>query len=148
MPNIYIVIGNGNTRKSSLIRALSGVANRGKYEIEDSSSIKNEFFIQVRSLQEANISPPDFITEMQNSNVSHILAALRINTLNSQPNGASYINAFINTTGWNISGIIKMGGGIITGLPAGCTAPVQINNTNSRAANEMASSVRQTWLWK
>ncbi|MDD4761081.1 MAG: hypothetical protein PHU66_09775 [Bacteroidaceae bacterium] len=72
MPNIFLVIGNGSTRKSSLVRALSGTYTRGKYFIENLASIKDEFFVQIRSLQEANIFPQDFIAEMQRENVNHV----------------------------------------------------------------------------
>jgi len=145
MPSVFIIMGDGSKRKSALIRVLSGARNRGIYEIEETSSNKHQFFIQIRSLQEANISPQSFISEIQAENAQHVLLALRINRLNGQPDGLNYINAFQNA-GWNISGIVMMGANATTGLPA---APSTImNNPTSRAANEMANVVRQAWGWK
>ena len=145
MPNVYIVMGNGKTRKSALIRAISGVRNRGKYEVEDTTPTKHEFFIQVRSLQEAKIDPQRFISEIQAENAQHVLLALRINRLNGQPDGVSYINAF-QSAAWNINGIVVMGANPPAGLPAVPTT--MMNNPTSRAANEMANIIRQAWGWK
>ena len=148
MPNVFIVIGDGGTRKSALVRALTGASNRRIYDIEDSSSNKQQFFVQVRSLQEANISPQNFILEMQSKNVSNILTTLRINGVNGQQSGVDYIAAFRNA-GWLIDGIAIMSAATINGLPTNYT-PITIPfiNSTARAANEMASNIRQTWGWK
>lgn len=55
---LFIIIGNSNTRKSSIIRALSGVRDERVFDIKtDTEKIK--VFVKTTSLQEAKIKRSD-----------------------------------------------------------------------------------------
>ena len=87
MPNVYVVIGDANTKKSSVIRALSGVDRRDNYLIEDLEGNTLNIFIQIRSLQESKISIQEFMDYIVEKNIENVLVALRKDRCNSLPQG-------------------------------------------------------------
>ena len=147
MPDVFIIMGDGGTRKSGLIRCLSGAYNGGEYDIENANGRTLGFLVEVRSLQESATSPARFIRQVNNLQVNNILVALRIRGIRSQPNGNQYISAFINA-GWNIRGITILGSTAIRGLPQNCPTPFYIGNPSNLPANNMAHQVRNNWQFR
>jgi len=118
-------MGNPNTRKSSIIRALTGFLyqnpnNTRRYEVQTTNNVLH-MYIEPSSLQEKNILPNAFINMCNNEN--HILVALWIKdrTLRNRertyyPRGVDYIQHFINA-GWNIRQVVVLGVGAIPNMP-------------------------------
>ncbi|HPD18052.1 MAG TPA: hypothetical protein PLF61_00125, partial [Candidatus Goldiibacteriota bacterium] len=117
---LYIVVGGSNTRKSSLIRALTGVGkmkNHQPYIIFQQSfpnppnpcKIKT-ILIFVNALQENNISPQDFIKILQgHKDIDKVLFALRINNRKyDDTNANKYIDS-LNQNNFKIDGIAILG---------------------------------------
>lgn len=106
MINVYVVIGQARTGKSTLIRKLSGAYFRGKYNIQDSENKPHEFFVQIRSLQEATLEPDKFIKEMEMGEIKNVLVALR-KTSRKYLDGCDIVDAF-DRAGWKIKGTVNM----------------------------------------
>ncbi|MFA5032894.1 MAG: hypothetical protein WC614_07735 [bacterium] len=143
MPDIYIIMGTNNTRKSSVVRALTGVCQRGIYQISTRSG-DIDVFVQISALQEAGILPNQFTNEIKGIVCGAVLVPLHVGGKN---NGLQYINAFV-TAGWNIKHISLFG---ITALPyplpSGICSPFPISTTRTDPANKTASVLRNNWMW-
>ena len=146
MPNVYIIIGNAKTRKSSTIRALTGVYRSIMRRVAISTVTTVNMFVQVISLQEDNISSKKII-EKHNSD-EYILLSLRLNHANGLPSGLDYINDFLSNH-WNIQQIVVLGH-----APQTIAFPNQITNINSfwsindnTATNSIANQIRRWWGW-
>ena len=147
MPNIFIIMGEKNTRKSATIRALTGVHHKTRrgYQIGTPRGDIN-VFIKISSLQESPISPQDFITDIQNRNYQNVLISLWISQGNGQPNGVTYIREFLNV-GWNISQIVVLGTDNIQNSPQNTPVPYYISNSRTLPSNTIASQIRERWQW-
>lgn len=62
--NIYIIIGESNTKKSSVIRCLTGIYNEGVYKIKHSNGSIIDTFIKTSSLQESDLTEGDFVNKV------------------------------------------------------------------------------------
>lgn len=99
--NLTIILGNKNSRKSSTIRALTGLGRRGICQIELDNHIPNlkgsiiDFYVRISSLQESGESPEIFIQEIELNKYENILIPLWIDQLNDLPNGKKYIDIFV-----------------------------------------------------
>ena len=103
MPDIYLIIGYPDCRKSSTVRALTGAAQRRTFLIATDVGLEN-FFVQITSLQEAGIMPSDFINEMQRINstiniLSNLWITERIDGSTTYPAAAEYLQQFILLVG-------------------------------------------------
>lgn len=72
----YLIIGEPETRKSSLLRSLTGCFNRSERDIQllDGSSIR--IYARVSALQETKTSPKDFINEVNKRGCPYVLFSL------------------------------------------------------------------------
>lgn len=149
MPNVYVVIGDANTKKSSIIRALSGVDRRDNYLIEDLEGNTLNIFIQIRSLQESKISIQEFIDYITKQNIENVLVALRKDRCNSLPQGMDYLQSFVANS-WSIQQIVVLGENQLPNLPQGCPQPNFFPNSADEniAANNIAHEIRKIWNWK
>jgi hypothetical protein len=148
MVEVYIILGDSGVRKSATIRALTGVRQVEKQYKISTSTGTNDFYVEVRALQENTITAAKFIKDVHMSGRQHVLTALRINAAKTLPNGTRYIQDFINA-GWTIRHIVALGPTPIPAMPAGAPAlPTPITNSTSLAANEIASMIRNWWGWK
>ena len=147
MPNLFIIMGDRDTRKSSTIRNLTGAYNRKLYQVETIQGNIIDIFIQVSSLQESRISPQEFLQEMNRENYQNILLSLWISEGNNQPNGLTYIQHFINAN-WSIHEIVILGiNNLPYQLPQNCPNPNFISNSKIIPANTIASKIRRWWQW-
>ena len=149
MPNVWAVIGQGNARKSSTIRALTGVGNTRHLPpagatppLWDVSFVGGpvQTYVFALALQEIHITSADFIQMVNASGAHEVIVALRYT--NAVYGGAmAYLTAF-QTAGWNIAGYavlgpnnpgIGFGGGIH--IPGNMTTP----------SNAIAGQLRSAW---
>ena len=150
MPDFFAIVGYPNCRKSSTVRALTGVWQRGTRMVATNAGTF-DFFIQITSLQEARIMPDAFVTEMRNNNSQRILAPLWIDPLAdgpvTYPNTADYLQHFL-ANGWTIREVVVLGANALPyQLPAGCPNPHFVGNPVQLATNEIASRIRNWWGW-
>ncbi len=154
MTNVWIILGNDNTRKSSTIRALTGLYrkhNDRRWEIETTSGKIIRFWIEISALQEHPISAKDFIKEMEKRGHQNILLPLWIRDRKRTiyPEGWSYIESFVKAE-WKIKKIVFLG---VDGypysksLPKGCPAPKYVEDAKSSPSNSIASKIRKWWRW-
>ena len=114
--NVYLVIGEPNMGKSTVMRHLVAFTGRngGKalFEKELLTSYPQPFIISFygyQALQESGISPREFIQFVQNQTKQpeNLILALRLNATNGKkntqacPDADAYIRAFIKA-GWTI----------------------------------------------
>ena len=149
MPNLYIIIGEGNTKKSSIIRALSGAYDKGNYKIEDADGKILNFQIFIRSLQEAKISIEDFFKKVPKE-VENVLLALRIEKINGFPCGIGYITAFLNQDHYRIKQLVVLGTNALDNIPKKCPPPIYFPESGNRdiPSNRFANKIREIWRWK
>ena len=140
----YILIGNANTRKTSVVRSLTGCFNRSVRDIQ----MQNEqrplrFYARVGALQASRISLERFLTEVARARCEAVLFCLSPGAnetdLEEFPDAATYVAA-LRELGWRIKGVAVLGqdgGGVratnlrqYTGAP---TAPVNMTARDIRA---------------
>lgn len=148
MPNLFIIIGEHGTGKSSLIRCLTGVGQRSLIPQLQIGHVSRNLYVQIRSLQEARIDSATFIAEMGQLSPYDILLSLRVNSLGAYPDGVRYIEDFIQTPGWSVSRIVRLGQTPLNRpLPAGVPAPMAMNPAGHTPKNKVAADVRNAWNW-
>ena len=70
----YIVIGNPNTRKASLVRCLTGCFNRSVRDIQPlGGRTPLRLYARVGSLQDTRATPEDFIAEAGRARCNAVL---------------------------------------------------------------------------
>lgn len=147
MPHVFIVLGDANTRKSSTVRALTGIAKRGVYQVAIAHGDDIQVFVQVVACQEEPISPEDFVNRVTRKNCTNVLVSLRITGCNGQPGGDVYIERFLHE-GWNAREIVILGVDQLPyELPQNLPEPNSIPRSQNAAANRIASQIRGWWRW-
>lgn len=150
MPNLYVIIGEQNTRKSSTIRALSGFYRRDKnltkpHYITFTNGNVEDFYIDPTSLQEKKISSQKLINDALNYN--NVLICLREHPFNNLPDYYSYLNDFMNA-GWNLVGITVLGtNNLHKGIPISNVSPLFEQNSITMPSNQIAHRIRNSWNW-
>jgi len=102
--NAYLIIGETNTRKSSLLRSLTGCFNRSDRDIQLVNGTTISIYARVSSLQESKITPKDFIAEVAARGCENVIFCLlpEPNPLFPMlyPDAHMYITAF-EQAGWS-----------------------------------------------
>lgn len=143
-PDVWVILGDAQARKSSTIRALTGVYNSAEQDIQSTTRRLSMVWVQVPSLQEAKISRTAF--QIKQGSRNYILLNLRINSMTIYPDGLAYIQYFISQN-WNIQEVVVMGRNTLPyTLPAGVPTHF-IPNSSTTPANENAHDIRQQWGW-
>jgi hypothetical protein len=146
MPNIFIIIGEDNTRKSSTIRALTGASKRNVYQVATINQ-HIQIFVQISALQEQGKSPQQFMNEITQMSCPNVLLSLRINAVGRQPNSLTYIQNFLGAN-WCIREIVVLGTNQLPyNLPNNLPTINYIPNARNMTNNEIASKIRQWWQW-
>jgi hypothetical protein len=150
MPNINIIMGQGDSRKSSTIRALTGAFQRGCYDIATNENII-KVYVQIRALQEAEIESKDFISDINSKKFINVILSLRIESLiiNGREflDGKTYIRDFINAN-WDIRNIFVLGRKKLPyDLPSQCPVPKFFPKSETTPANKIASDIRGILNW-
>jgi energy-coupling factor transporter ATP-binding protein EcfA2 len=141
---IYLIIGEKNSGKSSIIRALTGIRISGKINIAIPTEVT--FYVQLMSFQEeAMQNPSNAIKSLKKINCESNLCALRLNKTQNFPDAQTYIDALINE-GWEIAGIIVLGeNNLQQQFHQLCVHT--INPPKEYSINKNASKIRKWWSW-
>jgi hypothetical protein len=145
----YIVIGNPNTRKASVVRSLSGCFNRSVRDILPlGGKPLLRLYARVGSLQDTKAGPEDFVAEVARARCNAVLCCMGP-TANPDhperfPDAAAYLAAF-KAAGWRIRAIAVLGqngGGVrspnLMQFPQAPIAPI----------NQTARAVRLHFGWE
>ncbi len=146
--DLYTVIGNPRTRKSTLVRSLTGCFNRSVRDIQPATG-RNAFRLYARagSLQETRTRPMDFVDEAERMRCDAVLCCLSpaAHLLHGDdlPDAATYLRLF-QARGWRLRAVAVLGqnaGGVrspqLMHFPNAPTLPVNLT----------AQAVRQHFGW-
>lgn len=155
IPNVYVILGEANMKKSSTMRCLSGVDRKNVYKIQHTSGDIRDTFVRITSLQEGDCTESEFITyvtEKLKKPYDDIFISLRINGLihpkskRKLNRAEDYINYFKNI-GWNIVRIIDFQDGNNIISIGNISTSQTLINTHKDPANYTASIVRNHFNW-
>lgn len=154
--DLYILIGEANTRKSSCIRSLGGFArSKQVFDIKLTNNTLIKVGCRIAALNEDNQDPQlpnDFISVMQTLNqkksCTAFLLPLRISGQNIRgvfyPNYDEYLKIF-NNAGFVIKFIEVMGAQSLT--PSVNTIISNNPNSKKQPTNQTVSEIRKRWGW-
>jgi hypothetical protein len=154
MPRFFVVLGDNGTRKSSLVRALSGVGRRTVVDLAFHGG-DEKTHVEVRSGQESGLTPQAFTAlidaQLVRWPILNVLVPFWVTGGHMKgttyPGGNDYIDAIIHR-GWPIAEIIVLGQPALPfQLPHGAPTPRFIPNSATSPANNTASQVRSWWHW-
>ncbi len=140
----YIIIGNTNTRKASLIRSLTGCFNRSVRDILlQGDKRPQRFYARVGTLQDTRTTIEQFAAEVMRSRCDAAVFCLSPNANKTDqldlPDAQTYVAAF-RKLGWRIKGIAVLGqndGGLcapnLRQYPQAPAAPVNVTARDVRA---------------
>jgi hypothetical protein len=146
--DLYLVVGNPNTRRASLVRSLTGCFNRSVRDIELLSGRATlKLYARVGSLQETKTTPADFLTEIAAARCNAVLCCVVPNAHPSSPTlyppAQTYLEYF-KEAGLRIRAIAVLGqnsGGLksptLRQFPQSGTVPINLT----------ASAVRRHFGW-
>ena len=145
----YIVIGNPNTRKASLVRSLTGCFNRSVRDILPlGGKPLLRLYARVGALQDGKCGPGDFIAEAARARCNAVLCCLAPGAnpdhADRYPDAQAYLAAF-KQAGWRVRAIAVLGqngGGVrspsLLTFPQAPVAPI----------NHTARAVRAHFGWE
>jgi hypothetical protein len=143
----YVVIGEAQTRKSTLVRCLTGCASRGVRQILTRDGDELVLYARVLALQESGTSAQDFIAEARASGCKQTLFCLwpgqKQSRGKSYPSADTHIREF-RQAGWQIHRIAVLGEPAIS-LPWRQMA--QFADVNAVPINLTAARVRDYFGW-
>ncbi len=108
----YILIGNANTRKTSVTRSLTGCFNRSVRDIQLQSGKPVRFYARVGALQNTRTTLDEFVQEVNRSRCDAVLFSLLPNAVQTDlmdyPDAQAYV-AGLRERGWRIKGVAVLG---------------------------------------
>ncbi|EGJ10477.1 MULTISPECIES: hypothetical protein [Rubrivivax] len=109
----YVLIGNPNTRKSTLVRSLSGCFNRSLRDIQPVSGAPAfRLYARAGALQETRTTPSDFVHEVAGRRCAAVLFCLwpLANPVDpaNMPDAGRYLEHF-ESAGWRLKSIAVLG---------------------------------------
>jgi len=148
MRRVFIVVGHAGSRKSSTIRALTGIGKAKIFQVRVANDGTLNIYVSHSSLQEKKISPADFITLVERKGDPDVLVALQTRgSRNGEfPDAQEYASQFMQA-GWQIAGVASLYGGPRDPLIADTPVPIQNDRFENMASNEIASIIRVRWNW-
>jgi hypothetical protein len=153
--NVYVILGEANMRKSSVMRCLSGAGVQNVYKIQHLNGSIRDTFVRFTSLQEANITESEFVTYVTQNVKKHyddIFICLRVNGLIDNKSkrqlspAEDYINYF-KSIGWNIIEIVDFQDTNNIATLGNITPTLTLINTHKDTTNYTASLVRNQFKW-
>jgi hypothetical protein len=109
----YILIGNANTRKSSIVRSLAGCFNRSVRDIQLQGSKRPvRFYARVGALQNSRTTVDEFVDEVARARCEAVLFCLSPGAhktdLLEYPDAQRYVEA-LRERGWRIKAVAVLG---------------------------------------
>ncbi|MCM8710812.1 hypothetical protein M2651_07200 [Clostridium sp. SYSU_GA19001] len=153
--NLYVILGEANMRKSSVMRCLSGVDRKNVYKIQHANGTIKDTFVRITSLQETDCTESEFVTYVTQKVKKHyddILICLRINGLihpkskRQLHRAEDYINHF-RSIGWNFTRIVDFQDSNNPVQLGSITPTLTLPDTHIHSANYTASLVRSHFNW-
>jgi hypothetical protein len=145
----YVLIGNANTRKASVLRSLTGCFNRSVREILPlDAAAPMRLYARVGSLQDTRTTPAGFVNEAARTRCTAVLCCL---SPNARPDGPSlypdaqaYLDHF-RAAGWQLRSIAVLGQN-----HGGVRSPVlrQFHLAPTAPINVTAREVRAHFRWQ
>ncbi|HCH5095915.1 hypothetical protein NDJ85_22635 [Vibrio parahaemolyticus] len=155
MKKLHIVIGDSDTRKSSLIRALTGAGqgqSRKDLEVEKANGTISTIHVMQSALQE-NYKPQlpqQYINFVNQHSTDEFLFSLRVTNVVANgvtyPDAIDYIHQF-KQAGFSIASVALLGHSANKLNLSQCGNVVQQPQSHGTPTNKTASQVRQTWGW-
>jgi hypothetical protein len=135
----YLIIGNPNTRKASLVRSLTGCFNRSVRDILiQGSKTPLRFYARVGALQDTRTTVEDFAAEVGRARCQAVLFCLSPSSTD-RPDAQAYV-ADLKAAGWRIKAVAVLGqngGGVrasnLRQYPQAPTAPINVTAREVRA---------------
>jgi ATPase subunit of ABC transporter with duplicated ATPase domains len=144
----YVLIGNPHTRKSTLMRCLTGCYSRSVRDIATQRGDTLRLYARVTALQESRTEVADFINEVQRSRCKQVLFSLwpEANTLDPQrwPEAASYLQS-LQQAGWAFRKVAVLGA---YPLKVDLGDVAHFPNVLNQPINASAQLIRQHFAWK
>jgi hypothetical protein len=144
--NVYLLMGDRNTRKSSSVRCLTGLYKKDTRKIELVNKEEIEIFAMLQALQEAKVHPDVFIKLVKKEKYSNVLVPLRIERANRCPAGSEYVKKFLDE-GWNVKPIIVLGTDRLPYQLASNIVPEYIKDSADKPNNRNVKKIRSKWGW-
>lgn len=146
--DLYTIIGNAHTRKSTLVRCLTGCFNRSVRDIQPASGrAAMRLYARAGSLQDTKTRPLDFIDEAERMRCEAVLCCLAPTPhpmhREDCPDALTYLRHF-ESRGWRLRGVAVLGqngGGVRSPLL------MQYPNAPTLPINVTAQAVRQHFGW-
>ena len=145
---IYIITGAPDTRKSSVIRALTGVRDSKEFRISF-TNVRKQVWVETTSPNEMGntnhpmgIDPEELISYLRSKNVETVILPLRSsNTRFGLPLADVYIQ-HLHAGGFTIHTVVMFN--TTVPLPVGIASSL-ITGTIGTPSNEIANSIRNIW---
>ena len=108
----YVIIGEAQTRKSTMVRCLTGCASRGVRTLQSQTGQTFSLYARVLSLQESATTADGFMEEVRGSGCKHVLFCLWPGQKQTRgqpyPYADDYIRRF-RQAGWQFVRIAYLG---------------------------------------
>jgi hypothetical protein len=136
----YLIIGNSNTRKASLVRSLTGCFNRSVRDILlQGAKAPVRFYARVGTLQDTKTTVEDLAAEVARARCQAVICCLSPNGSTDRQDAQAYVASF-KALGWRIKAVAVLGqngGGVraanLRQYPQAPTAPINVTAREVRA---------------
>ena len=154
MPNLHIIIGDSNTRKSSLLRCLTGVGsgNATRYiDVAMASGNVVQVYCMLSALQEnyKPLSPREFVALVKSirPRPTDLAFTLRVSARGKYPDFAAYLTAF-SVARWPIVNVALLGNSACSqGTNISARNISAVPTSSQQPTNLTANHVRRAWQW-
>lgn len=151
MIHAYLLIGSPRTRKSTLLRCLTGCYSRNVRDIELSNGHAVKLYARVSALQDSRTSPDDFIAEVQRSRCEHVAFILspQGSPIDPQrlPGAQTYLHT-LEAAGWQFEKVAVLGADPIRPVLRHRTEVLRLSNVLHQPVNASAQQLRQHFGWR
>lgn len=146
--DLYVIVGNAHTRKSSVMRSLTGCFNRSLRDIQTSDGrAPIRLYVRVGALQETRCTAEELAAEVQRHRPQAVLCGLwpsdHPHEPRRYPGAVQYLAAF-DALGWRRRAVAVLGqnaaglrGAKLMAFPLAPTQPINVT----------AHAVRQHFGW-
>jgi hypothetical protein len=146
----YVLIGSPRTRKSTLLRCLTGCYSRNVRDIASADGTPLRLYARVSALQDTRTSPADFIAEVQRSRCAHtaFILAPHASPLDAQrlPDAQAYLDAF-EAAGWHIEKLAVLGADPIQPRVRQRDQVLRVPDVLHQPVNASAQRLRRHFGW-
>ena len=155
MKTAWILIGEANSRKSTVSRLLTGVSRIDRpVEVKYASAARVKMHAMVSAAQESRLQPVKLISKLngfqskENGRCQDLnfVVVLRYDKLNRCPPGEAYVDELMRA-GWQIAWIVSLGEGLRPWVNTKTQNCFAIANSKLMASNHIASLIRPRFNW-